>query len=151
MALSKVQRTSCIADKNEPLTIDKNVIEKLCKVSYTNAISVEIISHLLGGQNMDYMCMEVEDTFQCYNYCRNDILEFIKKSNEEITFFEDCKDTTTNIIIAVIKRNRTSSQREHIIFKSAARMTIMVEPRVGFVRYFDFRGMSTLIQFCDNL
>ena len=141
MALSKVEKVGRGSLKNETISIKTDTIHNICKVSYNNPISVEIISHLLGGENMDCVCMEVEDSFQCYDYWRRDIVENLQKEKEEITFFEDRKSTTSDILITMVKERRTSNSRQHLRFKSAVRMTIMVQPRVGFSRYFDFRGM----------
>ena len=141
MALSKVEHVGKAFDNNEPISISAKKIEELCKISYKNPISVEIISHLLGGENMDYVCMEVADSFQCYDYCRRNILQNIQQNKDEITFFEDRKGSTSEVLIAVTRQKRTPAQRERIIFQSAVRMTIMVEPRVGFARHFEFKGM----------
>ena len=142
MALSKPERISKIRDKNETLTIDSKKIIEICKVSYTNAISIEIISHLLGGDNMEYNAMELEDSFQCFDFCKSDIITKIQKEKQEIKFFEDCTDTTSNILIVVVKQERTKTKREHIIFMSAVRLTVMVEPRVGYTRYFHLTGQN---------
>ena len=141
MALSKVQRVGKVFDNDEPLTICSKKIQEICKISYKNPISVEIISHLLGGENMDYVCMEIEDSFQCFDYCRRDILQTIQQEKDEITFFEDRKNSTSDVLIAVTKQKHTQSRRERLIFRSAVRLTIMVEPNVGFTRHFDFKGM----------
>ena len=92
---------------------------------------MEIISHLLGGENMDYVCMEIENSFQCFDYCRRDILQTIQQEKDEITF-EDRKNSTSDVLIAVTKQKHTQSRRERLLFRSAVRLTIMVEPNVGF-------------------
>ena len=124
-----------------PLLFVLKKFRKYARFPTKNPISVEIISHLLGGENMDYVCMEIEDSFQCFDYCHRDILQTIQQEKDEITFFEDRKNSTSDVLIAVTKQKRTQSRRERLIFRSAVRLTIMVEPNVGFTRHFDFKGM----------
>ena len=104
MALSKEHVNKVDEMRLEDITIRGAKILNLCQVVYKNAVSIEIISHLLGGENMDYITMEVEDSFQCYAYCRHKFLEFIQKEQKEILFFEDRKDQALNVIIAVLKQ-----------------------------------------------
>ena len=148
MALSKPLRINKILDKNEPISIDHQKIRDVCYVSYKNAVSIEVITHLLGGENMDYYAMELEDSFQCYDYCYRHILENIQKEKHEITFFEDRKNSTSNVLIAVVIQPKTKTKREHVVFMSAVRMTVMVQPRVGFVRFFRFTGKSCFHCLC---
>ena len=146
MALSKVERINKIRhnEGTPSLTINKDKIHELCEVSYTKAVSIEIIDHLLGGENMEYVTMELEDSFQCYDYLHSLVMQNISSNKKEITFFEDRKNYSTSIIVVVTKEDRTSKSREHIVFESVVRMTIMVEPKVGFVRYFKFKGQYNI-------
>ena len=103
MALSKEHVNKVDEMRLEDIIISGAKILILCQVVYKNAVSIEIISHLLGGENMDYITMEVEDSFQCYACCHHKFLEFIQKEQKEILFFEDRKDQASNVIIAVLK------------------------------------------------
>ena len=116
MALSKQERVNQIDQNAKSLSISLSKILQICQVTYTNAISIEIIDHLLGGENMDYIMMEVQDSFDCYNYCRQDLLENIKSYKKELVFFEDRKNKTSSIIVAITKQPRMKTTREHLTF-----------------------------------
>ena len=77
MALSKQQ---CVSDVNAniEITIPTPKIIEFCRVSCPKAVSIEIIDHLIGGDNMEYKAMEVENSFQCYTVCRDDLLQIVK-------------------------------------------------------------------------
>ena len=100
MALSKPERLNKISNDGD-LTINTMQIRKYCEVTYTSAISLEIIEHLLGGQNMEYITMELENSFQCYDYCRQDLLNDLQEKQQEIGFFEDRKNSTSSVLIVV--------------------------------------------------
>ena len=102
-----------------------------------------------GVKNLDNFAMELEDSFQCFDFCRSDLLKTVQEEKKEILFFEDRKDDSSSIIIIVTKQLKTKSKREHVIFNAVVRLTIMVEPKVGYARYFKFTGqlISLNIQF----
>ena len=129
--MSKQQRVGN-ADADIQITIPTAKIMDFCKVSYSKAVSVEIIDHLIGGDNMEYKAIEVENSFQCYHVCRNSLLENIKNDQKEILFFDDRKGAASDVIVAVTKQPKTNKKREHIILLMAIRLTIELEPPVGF-------------------
>ena len=57
MALSKMQ-----------MGIHIEEIETFCIIKQEKATSIEIMEHLLGGPNMEYTTMEVENSFECYDF-----------------------------------------------------------------------------------
>ena len=112
-------------------------IVQFVKIKVPNAVSIEIVKHLLGGPNMEYPCMEVEESLVCYKICRNMLIETLQKTKRDILFFEDHQTTNSNIIIAVVKKPRSSKNREHVVLWAAIPFTMMMEPKVGFSRSFD--------------
>ena len=150
MALSKPERINKIGSSdNAFLSISEAKIRHFCEVSYSSALSVDVIHHLLGCENLDNFTMELEDSFQCFDFCCSDLLKTVQEEKKEILFFEDRKDYSSSIIIIVTKQLKTKSKREHVIFNAVVRLTIMVEPKVGYARYFKFTGqlISLNIQF----
>ena len=100
MALSKPEWLNKISNDGD-LTINTMQIRKYCEVTYTSAISLEIIEHLLGGQNMEYITMELENSFQCYDYCHRDLLNDLQEKKQEIGFFKDRKNSASSVLIVV--------------------------------------------------
>ena len=143
MSMSKhvAERINKIEDKPVELTIPGQKIFDVCKITYENAISIEIINHLLGGENMEYFCMELENSFECDYYCRQHLLGLLKNDKREICFFEDHKNSTSNILIAIVKQPKSKTSREHLVLYAVIWMTLMMEPKVAIMRYFDLSGM----------
>ena len=89
---------------------------------------------------MEYAPMELENSFDCFNYCRYDLLTNLQKNKEEILFFEDRKSASNDVLIVVVKQRKSNKKREHVILKAVTRLTIMLKPRVGICRYFVITG-----------
>ena len=62
MALSKVVRDG------DDRKIYYEEIEIFCLIRQPKATSVEIIQHLLGGPNMEYSFMEVQNSKECFKH-----------------------------------------------------------------------------------
>ena len=84
MAMSKPKfevNTNCVTMKlnkvhGEPLVtlLDKQEIEQMCYLYKKNVVSVDIIHHMLGGKDMDYRCIELEESFEVFDYVRKKIV-----------------------------------------------------------------------------
>ena len=139
MAISKPERISKVEGDVE-VTIPIHKILDFCKVSYSKAVSVEIIDHLLCGQNMDYKAMELENSHQCFAVCRHDVLQILRSDKKEIMYFKDRKSDTSDILVVTVKQLRTNKRCEHIILYCVIRLAIQGNPIVRFVRYFNLTG-----------
>ena len=122
------------------ITIHEEEIEMFCTYSQDRAISIELILNLLGGPNMDYEAMNVEDSFQCFDFCSKKVIDFLKESKQDILFFEHRKNTTSNILIVATKQPKGRGVREHVVFMAVIRLTLLVTPKVGFCRYINVKG-----------
>ena len=120
--------------------LDPNEIRIMCNVSHERAISVELIHHMLGGPNMEYRFIEVTESFEAFDFLREELIEDLKQSKMEILFLEDRKCVNSNIIAVIVKKEKKHGSREHIVLKCLVRITVMLEPRVGYCRFFDLTG-----------
>ena len=84
---------------------------------------------------MDYPCMEVADSFECYQFLRANLIKKLQDSKQEILVFEDRMTEKSNIIVCVVKKNNKS--KEQAVFMALIRLTIMMEPKIGFCHIFD--------------
>ena len=83
MALSKPEKLAKISwETKTPTTISHEKAMEVCRVQYSKVISIEIIEHLLGGINMDYVTMELENSFDCFSICKSDILDRVKEEKK---------------------------------------------------------------------
>ena len=113
------------------------------------AQSIKIIHHLLGGPNMDYLFIEPQESFEVFDYLRGKLLKELSDTKVEILYFEDRKSVSANIIVVVVKKPCKHGNREHIVLKALIRMTVMLQPHVGYCRYFDLTGKSCFVIFCN--
>ena len=127
--------------------LDIDEIVHFVTIKQKSAVSIEIIKHLLGGPNMEYPCMDVEESFVSYHISRNILIETLQKTKREILFFEDHQTTNSNILVAVIKKPRLGNSREHIVLWAAIRFTMLMEPKVGFCRSFDITCKSCFMHY----
>ena len=125
--------------KDLKITIPEEEIKAFCWIKKEHAISIEIINHLLGGPNMDYDAMNIQGSFQCFQFTANSVLQYLKDS-KEILFFENRKTTKSDVVIICTKQNKSKGVREHIKLLAIIRLTIMMTPKVGFFRFFDIKG-----------
>ena len=123
-----------------PTLIDKNEIEQMCCMVKQKAISIDLIKHYMGGPNMQYHFIENDESFEAFDYLRSKLMDQLNDQKLEIMFFEDRKCVSSSVIVVVVKKPKQHGSREHIIMKILIRMTIMVEPRVAYCRFFDLTG-----------
>ena len=146
MALSKPQKINRIVSDNSEVSIPIDTIMQVCKVEYSKAISVEIIHHLLGSEDLEYnSVMELENSFDCYTACKRHLLELVQKNKRQILKFEDRQDKASNILIIVEKQEATKWKRQHVIFNAVFRLTLLdMIPNVGFAKYMTVTGTKLL-------
>ena len=101
----------------KPLTrkIHDKEIKIHCFYRQKKAISVELIQHMLGGLNMEYKCINVEDSFKAFDYCANHLIQNLKDSKDEILYFEHRNNATSSILIVMTKQKKSNACREHPI------------------------------------
>lgn len=153
MAMSKVKSEKFpILERINKLDYASNIerrivddeIDIFCVQEEKKAMSVENIYNILGGPHSHYKCMELENSFECYQFCRDKMIQYLQNSNKEILFFEDRKTLTDNVIVAV---TRKENHKENIFLHCVIRMTIFSSPKVGFCRYFLATGIACYIIF----
>ena len=98
MALSKVQQLN-VKDRISKIEykvpvdtyIQEDVIRQHVSIQKSHAVSIELIKALVGGENNDYYCCQVEDSIQAFDVCRVYLLETLKATKRDILYFEDRK------------------------------------------------------------
>ena len=107
--------------KHIPITIAEDEIFMFCFYTQYKAISIELIHHLLGGLNMDYQCMNIEESFQCFKFCAHELMDYLKETKEDIKYFEHRKNSNLNILAVRTRQPKSSGFCEYLIliFKCA--------------------------------
>ena len=134
--LSKIEQFKMSSRK-----IHDEEIEINCVYCQEKAISIELIHHLMGGPNMEYKVINIEDSFECFQYCANNVLDFLKTTKAEILYLKHHTNVTSNILIVVTKQKKTNTTREHPVLMAVIRLSIMTTPTVGFCRHFELKGL----------
>ena len=140
-----VSKINKVNGKPSTSTLDHDEIITTCKVQQNKAISVELIHHMLGGPNMEYRFIEVEESFEAFDFLRGELIKDLTENKLDIMFFEDRTNVNSNIIVVVVKKPRKHGNREHIVIKCLIRMTVMLEPKIGFCCLFDLTGKSCFV------
>ena len=52
---------------------------------------------------MVYKAINIEDSFECFDFCAQDLVDFLKESKSEILFFEHRDNSSSNVIVVVTK------------------------------------------------
>ena len=98
------------------ITIHHEEIEMFCTYTQEKVFSIQLILNLLGAPNMDYVAMNVDNSFQCLAFCSNQVIKFLKESKQVILFFKHRKNTNSNILIVATKQPKGKGVRECIVF-----------------------------------
>ena len=120
--------------------LSKDEMDVMCCVVKKRAVSIELINHMMGGPNMDYHCIENDESFEAFDYLQTKLLDELKEDKLQILFFEDRIGVSSNIIIVVVLKNAKHGVREHIVLKALIWMSINLHPQVGYCRFFDITG-----------
>ena len=129
-----------LLSKDMKITIPEEEIRTFCWMKQEKAISIEIINHLLGGPNMDYDAINIEDSFQCFQYTAKYVMNELKENKKEILFFENRKKTQSDVIVICTKQNKAKGVREHVELLAIIRLTINTTPVIGFFRFLHLKG-----------
>ena len=135
--LEKLSSTKC---KDMIISIPEDEIKMFCWYTQPKAVSIHLIKHFLGGENMNYEAVNLEDSFQCFEYSVRHIMELLKQTKDDILFFEHRKCKESDVFVVVTRQPKAKGIREHLVLKAVVRMTIMTHPRVGFCRYLNLTG-----------
>ena len=152
--VTKMMETSNVSEQINKINITKYTgsleeeeIITFCKIEKQKPVSIELIRNMLGGANMEYPAMELENSFECFDFCRSDLITKLQETKFNIEYFEDRGTTDSNIIVSVVKKPKKSGKGEQITLWCIIRMTLFVTPKVGFCRYFDFTGTNIFTVF----
>ena len=98
MSLSKeldvdnvVTKINKVYSKELKTDIHPEEIASTCCVVKQKAISIKLILHLLGGPNMNYRCIDLEESFEAFDHLRSNLVRDLSEQKNEILFFEDRK------------------------------------------------------------
>ena len=81
-------------------------IEIHCFHKQEKAISVELIQHMLGGLNMEYKVINIQDSFEAFDYSAKYLIDTLNDKKPEILFFEHRNNSTSSILVVVIKQKK---------------------------------------------
>ena len=119
----------------------------MCCVRKEKAQSIKLIHHMLCGPNMEYHFIEPHESFEAFDYLHQKLIDDLTVNKWNILSFEDHKSCASNIIVVVIKKPCKHGNLEHVILKALIRMTVMLQPHVGYCRYFNLTGKSCFMFF----
>ena len=114
-------------------------IEISCIIKHDKPTTIELISHLVGGPNMEYTVIEKSNSYECFFVLKKRMVDEMKES-DDLLYFEDKNTGDANIIVGLVKYKGSRGVRPKIVLKALIRFTLDVRPPVGFCRLFDIPG-----------
>ena len=124
---------------SKPCKITSEVIEIYCVIKQEKATSLEMIEHLIGGPNMEYCAIELENSFECYDFLRSKLDEDVRKA-DKVWYFEEHKLETLNAVVTMMRNKAEHGVRQHFILRVIVRMTLPMTPKIGYCRMFEIPG-----------
>ena len=132
MDLSKEELFSCYHSKISHQSIKDYGLEKL-----TKATNMDIIRGIIGGPNMLYKPVDLNQSYYIYHYMKNNLLETAKKTHREIVFMEDHTGEDIEGLLMVVVKPRSYNGRQHVVPWGCVRLSLNTVPQVGVARAFD--------------
>ena len=144
------EKVSKIFNEDYKGSLNPEEIVTFCKITQERPVSVNVIKHYFGGEEMDYPVMDLSNSHECYQFCHGNMLKILQETKCNIEFFEDRSSTDANIIVAVLRKPKKNSKGEHVSVMAVIHFTLFNTPKVGFCRYFDLNGMHVLYNFMET-
>ena len=110
-----------------------------CVIKHEKPTTIELISHLLGGPNMEYTVIETKNAIECFYVLKKKIVDQMQQA-DELLYFEDKNTSDVNIIVGVVKYKGSRGIRPKIVLKCLVRFTLDLKPKVGYCHLFDIPG-----------
>ena len=107
------------------------------------SLSIDVIYGYLGGADTTYYCCEEDQSCECYQYCKKELLEMLNDTNLPVLFFEELQMCLMNCLAAVVHQKKEKGQREHIILYCLVQMTLTTTPKVRYARNHKFTGKGS--------
>ena len=154
MAMSKVMCASniskdcfpepeCYVEKSMALVIENlnpKAVMDYVRFKSATTVSVDNIKGIVGGSNMMYHCIELDQAKGIYEICRNHLLLHLISTERPIMFFSECQEMFAKMMVAVTFRKASKGNRAHLMFLSALMIEIHERIPVGFAHRFDLPG-----------
>ena len=83
---------------------------------------------------MDFRCIDVEESFEAFDYLRKKLINDLQDNKLDILFFEDRKGVTSNVIVVVIRNPQKHGVREHAVLKCPCKNDNSTEPQCRFLQ-----------------
>ena len=132
MDLAKEELFSYYHSKITHQAIKDYGLEKLSK-----ATNMDIIHGIIGGSNMMYKPVDLNQSYYTYHYMKINLLETAQKTHCEIVFMEDHTGKDIEGLLMVVIKPHSYNGRKHVVLWGCVHLSLNTVPRVGVARAFD--------------
>ena len=112
--------------------VNSEEILTFCLIECDKPLSIKNIRNLLGGSKMEYLCIELQNSFDCYAFCKNQMIKELQETKYDIKYFEERLLSDSNVMLAVIKKEKKNGSGDQLALWCVIRMTVYGSPNVGF-------------------
>ena len=107
-------------------------LEKLSK-----ATNMDIIHGMIGGPDMLYKSIDLNQSYYIYHHMKNNLLETAKKTQREIVFMEDHTVEDIESLLMVVTKPHSYNGKQHVVLWGCVGLTLKTVPQVGVAGAFD--------------
>ena len=128
------------------------VIDDYINFNVPDTVSIGVIYDYIGGEDNNYLCCDPDQSIECYQYAKQNLLQEVESSDMPLLVFEERNGPLTDVIVVVQHLKKKKGDREHILLNMILRHTLETFPKAGFARKFFFTGKYKLYKkFCFPL
>ena len=128
------------------------VIENLnpnCVMDYVRyhsktAVRVDNIKSIVGGHNMVYPCIELDQAQGVYEICKSYLLKTLQDTERPIMYFSEQQDINSKMTVAITNRKASRGYQSRLIFWGCLLLEINDTIPVGFAWSFDLPNKYNL-------
>ena len=134
------QRWHCQKPVGEKEKIYEKVIQNYTRFKCSTTVSIEIIYGYIGGQDMDYLCCDYDQSVECFEYEKKELIEEVNNSNLPVLEFYERNGPLTKCLVILHHQKKIKGNREHVLLHLIVQHKLPTIPMVGYTRRFDFTG-----------
>ena len=143
MSKSLVQKPEIELAEDFSTLIKHEVLMDNCEIKRNTPLGIDTIRDFVGGQNMQFICCNGDQSLYVYKTTRNQILQFSDNPKYHLKYFKEKQSPLLNAFFVIIDVPKTSTRRDHMVLLGSVQSGFAdVFPKVGFARKFDIVGKN---------
>ena len=81
----------------------------------TKPTRIDVVREIIGGPKTMYKCVNIDQSYYIFHYCKNNLLDIAEKTKCAILFMEDCSTDEMDGFLIVTLKPRMYNNIEHLV------------------------------------